>query len=113
MLGVVLWSDAADGKAVIWCEDQGDLAFLNSKDQVLQAEPFFDAGDLVQFDMEVRSSLRRAHNPRLVVENAGASLPNALLNSSSARRTRSTGRVIPFVNREDETARSTAACRAG
>ena len=29
MLGVVLWSDVSDRKAVIWCEDQGDLAYVN------------------------------------------------------------------------------------
>ncbi|WP_298836172.1 hypothetical protein [uncultured Roseobacter sp.] len=112
MLGVVLWSDASDGKAVIWCEDQGDLAFLNSTDQVLGAEPFFDAGDLVQFDMEVQSSLRRAHNPRLVVENAGASLPDALRRTGHDPRPRSSARVLPFSRREEESPLA-ANCRAG
>ncbi len=78
MLGVVLWSDASDGKAVIWCEDQGDLAYLNSKENVLQAGDFFDAGDLVQFDMEVSKSVRFANNPRLVIEKAGTQLPQVL-----------------------------------
>ena len=112
MLGVVLWSDSSDGKAVIWCEDQGDLAFLNSKDQVLSAEPFFDAGDLVQFDMEVQSSLRRAHNPRLVVENAGASLADALRRTERMSSPRNPGRVVPF-SAPGEKNQPAATCRAG
>ncbi len=28
MMGVVLWSDQQVGKAVIWCEDQGKLAYV-------------------------------------------------------------------------------------
>ncbi len=78
MLGVVLWSDPSDRKAVIWCEDQGDLAFLNAPDDVLSKDDFFDAGDLVQFDMDEVSSLRRVQNPRLLLEQAGADLPEAL-----------------------------------
>lgn len=78
MLGVVLWSDASDRKAVIWCEDQGDLAYVNGHASVLNPEDFFDAGDLVQFDMETCKSMRLANNPRLVAEKAGSTLPEAL-----------------------------------
>ena len=60
MLGVVLWSDASDRKAVIWCEDQGDLAFMTAADAVLNRDGFFDAGDLVQFDTCIEGSRRRA-----------------------------------------------------
>jgi hypothetical protein len=97
MMGVVLWSDVSDRKAVIWCEDQGDLAFLNSSDDVLQAGEFFDAGDLVQFDMEVQSSIRLAHNPRLVVEKAGTGLPDALRRNGACVETSShSAQIIPF-----------------
>ncbi|WP_299674824.1 hypothetical protein [uncultured Roseobacter sp.] len=97
MIGVVLWSDASDRKAVIWCEDQGDLAFLNSADELLQSDAFFDAGDVVQFDMEVQASMRRAHNPRLVLEQAGAGLPDALRQSVSDVATSAcTAKIIPF-----------------
>ena len=27
MYGIVLWSDRSERQAVIWCEDQGDLAY--------------------------------------------------------------------------------------
>ena len=81
MLVVVLWSDAADRKAVIWCEDQGDLAYVNAPDEVLDTDDFFDAGDLVQFDMEMAHSMRYASNTRLVIEKARLSLADALMDS--------------------------------
>ena len=74
MLGVVLWSDAAERKAVIWCEDHGELAFFNASDTVLNSDDFFDAGDLIQFEMKVKNSARRACNARLLVENCASSL---------------------------------------
>ena len=102
MLGVVLWSDTSDRKAVIWCEDQGDLAYVNTKDDVLQPEEFFDAGDLVQFDMEMFQSMRLANNPRLVIERAGDVLPQILKKDAEApvvdRVDDQTGaKIIPFI----------------
>ncbi|HSF92017.1 MAG TPA: hypothetical protein VLA51_07400 [Paracoccaceae bacterium] len=96
MLGVILWSNAADRKAVIWCEDQGDLAFFTSPDDHLETSEFFDAGDLVQFDLEVHASMRRAHNPRLVIEQVGKSLPGALLERTESFGLSSNAKIIPF-----------------
>lgn len=98
MLGVVLWSDASDRKAVIWCEDQGDLAYVNAENTVLQSSDFFDAGDLVQFDMETRKSMRLANNPRLVIEKAGPGLPEVLRNGalSSVGGDETKNNVLPF-----------------
>ncbi|MDW3221678.1 MAG: hypothetical protein R8G34_02130 [Paracoccaceae bacterium] len=101
MIGVVLWSDISDRKAVIWCEDQGDLAFLNSQNEFPDYEAFFDAGDVVQFDMEVKETMRHAHNPRLVVERAGAALPEALRDrATSTGNTRPMAQIIPFTPRK-------------
>ena len=102
MLGVVLWSDASDGKAVIWCEDQGDLAYVSGSDGILRGDDFFDAGDLVQFDMKIHQSLRFASNPRLVIEKAATDLPHALL--EGARTPPPETDVIPFSSfvRRDE-----------
>lgn len=98
MLGVVLWSDSSDRKAVIWCEDQGDLAFVKPTDEVLRADDFFDAGDLVQFEMEVSQSTRVAHNPRLVIEKAGPALPDVLRDAAQTKvlSPRRRGQVVDF-----------------
>ena len=106
MIGVVLWSDAADRKAVIWCEDQGDLAFVNAPDAVLQNGGFFDAGDLVQFYLHMKDATRRAYNPRLVMEKAGAALPRVLRDEvRHAAEAQSAGAIVlPFRPGADRTA---------
>ncbi|MDW4497674.1 hypothetical protein R5H30_06755 [Sulfitobacter sp. D35] len=107
MIGVVLWCDASDRKAVIWCEDQGDLAYISTSSDVLDRGSFFDAGDVVQFDMDVKTTLRKALNPRLVIEKAGRMLPAVL--RMATREEDDPGaeasNVIPF-------ARRTAGCPA-
>ena len=32
MMGVIIWSDAVARKAVVWCDDHGELAFLRPAD---------------------------------------------------------------------------------
>ena len=78
MLGVVLWSDAEDGKAVFWGEDQGDLAYFETAAGPVDEFMTFDAGDMVQFDVSVEQRLRRANNARLVQEQAYSGLPERL-----------------------------------
>ncbi|SNR42748.1 hypothetical protein [Puniceibacterium sediminis] len=66
MFGVVLWTDTAEKKAVIWCEDHGNLAFYSGEDHSAVEGVSLDAGDLIQFDMNEESNLRLARNPQLV-----------------------------------------------
>jgi hypothetical protein len=97
MLGVVLWSDAEDQKAVIWCEDHGDLAFYSTTETALSSDVGFDAGDLVQFDVTMDRHLRYAHNPRLVSEGVYPSLADTLVSESAApRRRNSSADILPF-----------------
>ncbi|MCV6585016.1 MAG: hypothetical protein OIF47_05740 [Marinibacterium sp.] len=76
MYGVVLWSNSDNTKAVIWCEDHGDLAFYAEDRESAQA--VLDAGDLVQFDMRVDENMRYVKNPQLVREGVCDGLPDAL-----------------------------------
>lgn len=68
MYGVVLWSDPDARKAVIWCEDHGDLAFYSAGSHLTLGEVSLDAGDLVEFDVTTERALRYAHNPQVVSE---------------------------------------------
>lgn len=77
MLGVVIWSNPQERKAVIWCEDHGDLAYFNDESSVF-GDIDLDAGDLVDFEMTTERDLRRAHNPRLVSEHAYQGLDDQL-----------------------------------
>lgn len=76
MFGVVLWSDLDDRKAVIWCEDHGDLAFCNQPEN--EASIQLDAGDWVQFDLTMKSNMRFANNPRLIAEGVCDGLAEAV-----------------------------------
>ena len=101
MIGVVLWSDAEAGKAVIWCEDHGDLAFYSTPEGDAVPRIFFDAGDMVSFEIKVERSMRCVTNPTLVVEKAGQSLPEALrhLTSAPAPRSEAGASVVKFEQR--------------
>ena len=104
MIGVVLWSDAAQRKAVIWCEDHGDLAFYREASDSTGME--LDPGDLVQFDLTTERHLRFAHNPKLVSEGEHAPLPEELRAAAQqsvpvsapepASYTRQSAEIIPF-----------------
>jgi hypothetical protein len=105
MIGVVLWSDTTDRKAVIWCEDHGDLAFY-TKSQDSAAQDFsMDAGDLVQFDLTVDRHLRFAHNPRLVADGLYPDLADSLSDFQGAPPARTgSAEIVPFKPRGSELA---------
>lgn len=72
MLGIVLWSSSAKRKAVIWCADHGDLAYLSDPDTGPKEGAFdgtpIDTGDLVEFDCDTSTHVRMADNLRIVTQ---------------------------------------------
>ncbi|PIE12713.1 MAG: hypothetical protein CSA70_08400 [Rhodobacterales bacterium] len=78
MYGVVIWSDFNDGKAVIWCEDHGDLAYFNVPSESVFSGPALDPGDLVYFQLQEHNRMRLANNPRLVKESAFPALADQI-----------------------------------
>ncbi|WP_439522687.1 hypothetical protein [Marivita sp.] len=78
MFGVVLWSDASAQNAVIWCEDQGELAYYTPGDGCIHDAPSLDAGDLVQFDVTVQENVRKATNPQILMQSHSPDLPQKL-----------------------------------
>ena len=93
MLGVVLWSDPRERKAVIWCEDHGDLAYYSQNDVTDCSVAAFEAGDLVQFDVTLTKNLRMADNPRRVAEKAYGDLAQFLMPTQPAGLS---DNVVPF-----------------
>ena len=117
MFGVVLWSDTDERKAVIWCEDHGDLAFYKQPEN--EDKLALDAGDWVQFDLTMERSMRYAHNPRLISEGVFGGLADALGGAAPRRpaepdMARGSAEIIPFadaLNRrsdQDDAARNRA-----
>lgn len=80
MIGIVLWSEATAGKAVIWCEDQEDLAFYSHDDA---SEAFnVHTGDWVAFGLELKADLRLAHNIQVLQEPGCPHLAQDLVTAS-------------------------------
>ncbi len=74
MSGVVLWMDGDAKKAVLWCEDRGDLAFVrpdhsNENEERQIEKPDWDTGDWVEFDLDDQGPVRFAWNVSLLAEN--------------------------------------------
>ena len=78
MMGVVLWSDQQVGKAVIWCEDQGKLAYVTGEQAEICTDMDLQAGDLVSFSLRMHSKLRFAENLTVVEENGFQGLGETL-----------------------------------
>lgn len=100
MIGIVLWSDVVDCKAVFWCEDHGDLAYYSAEFGETETRSAFTAGDMVKFDVYCDAEFRRAMNPSVIQENAYDGLDRHLRTSAKATNTKavaqSGGQVVPF-----------------
>lgn len=113
MFGVVLWSDDTQGKAVFWCEDQGDLAYFHRRDDIPETGQNFEAGDLIQFEIYLESKLRRARNPKIVREKADVDLPKKLLVRSRVQLVSPPRREpVPFIPHKPASATYQETCSA-
>jgi len=110
MIGVILWSDPVDQKAVIWCEDQGDLAYLSKPGPIAEHRSFVEVGDVVEFDLSFRRTTHRvAENIRLVSQAVAADLVRnmraAPMSSRQSTATR-TAEIVPLRPRQAVNAKS-------
>ncbi|MEM8655543.1 MAG: hypothetical protein AAGF36_12430 [Pseudomonadota bacterium] len=100
MIGVILWSDPAAEKAVIWCEDHGDLAYLSREECAGLPDGFFDVGDMVQFDLTADRSVRRVTSVTALEQNFGTMLADSLGQPHVPQRARvdvaDSAEIIPF-----------------
>jgi len=84
MIGIVLWRDQAVGKAVIWCEDQGDLAFYTQSSG--EAAVDLRVGDWVAFDLILEDNTRVARDVSLLGERGCPGLVDDLVAASADAR---------------------------
>lgn len=97
MFGVILWTDSADHRAVIWCEDHGNLAYYTGGEHSLHDGIELDAGDLIQFDVKEDSDMRRARNLRRVDAGHAPSIVHELRSTSGTRVTPKAGdNIVSF-----------------
>lgn len=96
MIGVVIWSSEASRKAVIWCEDQGPLAYLRGRDNLLDQADWPVPGDLLRLECETIGNLRHAHSVSVIAPKVCPQLPDALLG-----KTNRPGSHLQVVRRND------------
>ncbi|UWQ52463.1 hypothetical protein K3726_10565 [Leisingera caerulea] len=98
MIGVVLWRDETLTKAVIWCEDQGDLAFYTNEAGAEFQE--FNPGDWVEFDLTISGNVRIAGNLAVLIEQGSPDLADRLSAEACApaagAEDQTSGAVVPF-----------------
>ncbi|MFV0411454.1 MAG: hypothetical protein ACK5LJ_17680 [Paracoccus sp. (in: a-proteobacteria)] len=83
MIGVVIWSSESNDKAVIWCEDQGPLAYLKGRDALLEEAEWPVPGDLLRLECETVGNLRHAHSVSVIAPKVCPQLPDALLRQTN------------------------------
>ena len=105
MIGIVLWSDATAGNAVIWCEDQGDLAFYS---HVSASNDFaICVGDWVLFELKLKDDLRLALNIQVLQEPACPGLAADLVGTNTKASVVSALRLVePEAERRDISAKA-------
>lgn len=84
MLGVVLWNDPEAEKAVIWCEDHGQLAFFKGELEDTAHKVELNVGDLVSFEMIEDAHLRYARGVRTLSAQEYPDIANCLAPSATA-----------------------------
>ncbi|CUH77596.1 hypothetical protein SAMN04488093_10259 [Tropicibacter naphthalenivorans] len=111
MLGVVLWADHADHRAVIWCEDQGELAYYAAAQSAAQGNVGLDVGDLIEFDMRRVRNCRLAAKVQRLGRGYARDLPKALRANAAnpaatatqgqkrpaAKKSKTVDNIVPFV----------------
>ncbi len=111
MCGVVLWANTDDRKAVVWCEDQGNLAFYIASGEADPSQVTLDAGDLIEFELREEPQFRRVTNPTLLVQDHApelaaqlgscTDLPGAAPAVAAAAPERHGANVVPFRRMRD------------
>ncbi|EAQ03348.1 hypothetical protein OB2597_01972 [Pseudooceanicola batsensis HTCC2597] len=85
MFGIVLWSNRNSEKAVIWCEDQGDLAMLDVAEAMAPDAPVPSPGDLLRLELHADEKVRRVSNACLVVAEHYPAIANVLGRAADGR----------------------------
>lgn len=86
MIGVVVWSKAETEKAVIWCEDQAALAYLQGRASLTDPSCWPEPGDLLELEAEMIGNLRHARQVTLLTEGGRSELPQLLKKATTDSR---------------------------
>ncbi|WP_405406359.1 hypothetical protein [Paracoccus sp. Ld10] len=86
MIGVVVWSSGSREKAIIWCEDQATLAYLQGTANFAGPGEWPQPGDLVELETRTVGNLRHALNVTMLSEKICMQLPRILADAQQPTR---------------------------
>lgn len=79
MIGLVLWFNPKAQVGMIWCEDQGPLAFLGPDVVLPERNAVLDCGDQVTFSIELCDGVRHVRDVYAVLPGAASSDPREII----------------------------------
>ncbi|WP_143093049.1 hypothetical protein [Celeribacter neptunius] len=84
MDGIVLWVDAESDKAMIWCSDHGDLAYVSSAEALVGTTTMPEVGTMVSIKTRIVNGIRFCYQLTPLQRNAAPELAQALRNIAAA-----------------------------
>ena len=79
MIGLVLWYNPDPGVGMVWCEDQGPLAFLGPEARLPDGAGALQCGDQLVFSFELRDGVRYVRDVMNVTAGQGATDPHEII----------------------------------
>ena len=79
MLGLVLWFNPDPGVGMVWCEDQGPLAFLGPEARLPKGVETLQCGDQLVFSFELRDEVRYVRDVMSLVAGHAAADPAEII----------------------------------
>jgi len=79
MIGLVLWYNPKARVGMVWCEDQGPLAFLSPEATLPGGCAGLDCGDQLTFSIDLRDGVRFVRDVVQVTSGAGGADPREIL----------------------------------
>jgi hypothetical protein len=79
MIGLVLWHNPKAQVGMIWCEDQGPLAFLGPDVALPKAQRALSCGDQLVFTVEIRDGVRFVSRVEAVLPGVPGADPREIL----------------------------------
>ena len=79
MIGLVLWYNPDPGVGMVWCEDQGPLAFLGPDAGLPEGTGALACGDQLLFSYELRDGVRYVRDVMSVSAGEGSHDPREII----------------------------------
>ena len=94
MLGIILWYNAEKSVGLVWCEDQGPLAYIGPEVETAGPVINFHRGTHIRFELEERNGFRTVQRIDAIAVLPGTVDPGQVLASYEPAPERSRLRVV-------------------